>query len=70
MMSLLRPFTDLGIFHDQIREPSEQVRDVGISVLYDIEGHKDDENVQAALKLLDERASFVKVAGSYPTAVL
>lgn len=36
----------------------------------DIEGHQSDENVQKALQLLSERASFVKVVGSYPTVVL
>lgn len=32
----------------------------------DIEGHQNDEKVQNALRLLSERASFVKVIGSYP----
>ena len=36
----------------------------------DIEGHQNDEKVQNALRLLSERASFVKVIGSYPAAVL
>lgn len=36
----------------------------------DIEGHFDDERVQAALNVLRQRAVFVKVVGAYPLAVL
>ncbi len=36
----------------------------------DVEGHRDDPNVAAALQGLKERTSFVKVLGSYPLAVL
>jgi chorismate mutase / prephenate dehydratase len=36
----------------------------------DIEGHQADTNVQAALKELAERATLLKVLGSYPTAII
>jgi chorismate mutase/prephenate dehydratase len=36
----------------------------------DIEGHQKDEKVQAALHDLRDRASSVKVLGSYPLAVI
>lgn len=36
----------------------------------DIEGHCDDNAIQAALNVLRERAVFIKVVGSYPVAVL
>jgi len=36
----------------------------------DVEGHRDDKHVAAAIKELEEEASFVKVLGSYPCAVL
>jgi chorismate mutase/prephenate dehydratase len=36
----------------------------------DIEGHVDDEKVTAALKELEQHASFFKVLGSYPRAVI
>lgn len=36
----------------------------------DCEGHRDDKNVAAAIEELEEEASFVKVLGSYPRAVL
>jgi chorismate mutase/prephenate dehydratase len=36
----------------------------------DIEGHQQQPSVQAALKELAERATFLKVLGSYPTAII
>ncbi len=36
----------------------------------DCDGHKDDKNVMAAIAELEQEASFVKVLGSYPRAVL
>ena len=36
----------------------------------DIEGHQSDANVRAALKECQERASLIKVLGSYPVAIL
>jgi len=36
----------------------------------DCEGHRDDANVAAAISELEQEASFVKVLGSYPRAVL
>ena len=36
----------------------------------DIEGHQTDGDVQAALQDLQTRASFLKVLGSYPVAVI
>ena len=36
----------------------------------DVEGHRDDDKVAAAIKELEGEASFVKVLGSYPRAVL
>jgi chorismate mutase/prephenate dehydratase len=37
--------------------------------LIDLEGHRDDEHVQAALEGMRSRASMFKVLGSYPMAV-
>ena len=36
----------------------------------DINGHRDDPEVAAALRELDERAAFVKIIGSYPVAAI
>lgn len=34
----------------------------------DIEGHQDDDNVSSALAMVREKAAFLKILGSYPTA--
>ena len=68
--SLLQPFTELGISMTKFESrPSKSVLWEYLFFI-DIEGHQSDENVQKALQLLGERASFVKVIGSYPTVVL
>ncbi|HAF54648.1 MAG TPA: prephenate dehydratase, partial [Thauera sp.] len=36
----------------------------------DIQGHREDAQVAAALQELNERAAFVKVIGSYPVAAI
>jgi chorismate mutase/prephenate dehydratase len=36
----------------------------------DIEGHHQDANIKQALAEIEQRASFVKVLGSYPVAVV
>ncbi|NBX00833.1 MAG: prephenate dehydratase, partial [Methylophilaceae bacterium] len=36
----------------------------------DIEGHYHDANIKQALAEIEQRASFVKVLGSYPVAVV
>jgi chorismate mutase/prephenate dehydratase len=36
----------------------------------DINGHREDPEVAAALRALDERAAFVKIIGSYPVAAI
>ena len=36
----------------------------------DIEGHRDDANVAAALEEVEKIAGYLKVLGSYPAAVL
>jgi chorismate mutase/prephenate dehydratase len=36
----------------------------------DIEGHHEDASVASALNELEQRASFLKILGSYPMAVI
>ena len=36
----------------------------------DIEGHRSDAKVAKALQMLEDKASFLKVLGSYPVAVI
>ncbi len=70
VMGLLQPFTDLGISMTKFESRPSKSALWEYLFFIDIEGHKDDERVQKALQLLSERASFVKVIGSYPTVVL
>nr|WP_165009527.1 prephenate dehydratase [Neisseria yangbaofengii] len=70
VMGLLQPFTDLGISMTKFESRPSKSALWEYLFFIDIEGHKDDERVQRALQLLSERASFVKVIGSYPTVVL
>ncbi|WP_373741435.1 prephenate dehydratase [Neisseria sp.] len=68
--SLLKPFSELDISMTKFESrPSKSVLWEYLFFI-DIEGHHKDAKVQQALQLLNERASFVKVIGSYPLAVL
>lgn len=68
--SLLQPFTQLGISMTKFESRPGKSALWEYLFFIDIEGHQDDERVKSALGLLGERASFVKVIGSYPAAVL
>ena len=43
---------------------------MGICVFVDVEGHHQDAGLQNAIAEIEQRASFVKVLGSYPVAVI
>ncbi|OSI10587.1 prephenate dehydratase [Neisseria zoodegmatis] len=68
--ALLKPFTELGISMTKFESRPSRSGLWDYLFFIDIEGHKDDPNVQTALTQLAERASFVKVIGSYPLAVM
>ncbi|QEY23320.1 prephenate dehydratase [Neisseria animalis] len=70
MMGLLQTFTDAGISMTKIESRPSKSALWEYLFFIDIEGHQLDSKVEAALKQLGERASFVKVIGSYPTVVL
>ncbi|MCP1659397.1 prephenate dehydratase [Neisseria perflava] len=70
VLGVLQIFADSGISMTKFESRPSKSALWEYLFFIDIEGHKDDEKVQTALKLLGERASFVKVIGSYPTAVL
>lgn len=70
VMGLLQPFTEAGISMTKFESRPSKSSLWEYLFFIDIEGHQEDEKVKNALKLLGERASFVKVIGSYPTAVL
>jgi chorismate mutase/prephenate dehydratase len=70
MIDLLEPLSRHGVSMTKLESrPSKQsLWDYVFFV--DIEGHQTDAKVKAALHELQERASFLKVLGSYPTAVI
>ncbi|MCF7529391.1 prephenate dehydratase [Neisseria lisongii] len=70
VMGLLQPFTDSGISMTKFESRPSKSSLWEYLFFIDIEGHQKDAKVQEALRLLGERASFVKIIGAYPAAVL
>ena len=68
--ALLKPFTELGISMTKFESRPSRSGLWDYLFFIDIEGHRNDAKVQQALAELGERASFVKVVGAYPQAVL
>lgn len=69
LAELLAPFSDSGV--SMTRLESRPARHTLWEYVYyvDIEGHRDDPRVAAALAELERRAAYLKVLGSYPVAV-
>ncbi|WP_107726745.1 prephenate dehydratase [Neisseria weaveri] len=70
MNALLKPFTEQGISMTKFESRPSKSGLWDYLFFIDIEGHAEDAKVQTALQELGERASFVKIIGSYPNAVL
>ncbi len=68
--ALLKPFTELGISMTKFESRPSRSGLWDYLFFIDIEGHEEEAKVQIALAELGERASFVKVIGAYPQAVL
>jgi len=70
MVELLEPLARHGVSMTKLESrPSKQGLWEYVFFI-DIEGHQTDEKVQAAIVELEQRASVVKVLGSYPVAVV
>ncbi|WP_066568198.1 prephenate dehydratase [Snodgrassella sp. CFCC 13594] len=67
---LLKPFSNHGVSMTKLESRPSRAGLWEYVFFIDIEGHHQDKTIQAALKELSERAAFVKLIGSYPTAVL
>ena len=66
LVGVLQEFSDRGINMAKI-ESRPTRRSLGMYFfLVDIEGHRDDDQVRGALDAIVEKASMVKVLGSYP----
>jgi len=68
LFSLLEPLAQAGINLSKIESRPERERPFEYSFYVDIEGHRDEPAVAAALAALEERSAFFKVLGSYPRA--
>lgn len=68
---LLSSFAERGISMSKIESRPAQSSGVWEYVFFiDIDGHRDDEKVAAALADLEHKSAMLKVLGSYPVAVL
>ena len=67
---LLSPFAKHGVSMTKFESRPSKVALWEYLFFVDIEGHRDDANVAAALEEVGGIAGFIKVLGSYPVAVL
>ncbi len=70
LYSLLEPVSRHGVSMTKIESRPSRMSKWDYVFFVDVEGHRDDENVAAALKELESRASMLKVLGSYPRCEL
>jgi chorismate mutase/prephenate dehydratase len=67
---MLTPFARRGVSMTRFESRPSLVALWEYLFFVDIEGHRDDANVAAALEEVSRIAGFLKVLGSYPMAVL
>ena len=65
---LLQPFADFGVSMTKLESRPQRGNLWEYVFFIDIEGHQLDPNVSTALNALKEKASFLKIIGSYPVA--
>jgi len=68
MHDLLTPFAQHGVSMTRMESRPSRTGMWEYVFFVDIEGHREEPRVAAALEMLRERASFLKILGSYPTA--
>jgi len=69
LSTLLAPFSDAGVSLTRLESRPARHTLWEYVFFVDIEGHRDDAPVRAALDELARRAAYLKVLGSYPAAV-
>ena len=67
--TLLAPFSDAGVSMTHLESRPARHTLWEYVFFVDVEGHRDDPSVAAALAELAQRAPYLKVLGSYPAAV-
>lgn len=70
MVSMLEPLSNNKVSMTKLESRPAKMGLWEYIFFVDIEGHHLDANVKAALAEIEQRASFVKVLGSYPVAVV
>lgn len=70
LYSLLEPVSRHGVSMTRIESRPSRVSKWDYVFFVDVDGHRSDENVAAALAELESRASMLKVLGSYPKCEL
>jgi chorismate mutase/prephenate dehydratase len=70
LYALLEPFARNGVSMTRIESRPSRRENWEYVFFADVEGHAEDRRVKAALGEIAERASLLKVLGSYPRAVL
>jgi chorismate mutase / prephenate dehydratase len=70
MVDLLSPFSKHGVSMSKFESRPSRVGLWEYVFFVDIEGHQQDSAVATALADLKQRASFLKILGSYPVAVI
>ncbi|AKH19755.1 prephenate dehydratase [Sedimenticola thiotaurini] len=68
--ALLAPLAEHGISMSRIESRPSRQGNWDYLFFIDINGHREDENVQQALAVLERESRLLKVLGSYPNAVL
>jgi chorismate mutase/prephenate dehydratase len=67
---MLTPFATRGVSMTKFESRPSKVALWEYLFFVDIEGHRDDANVAAAIEEVSRIAGYLKVLGSYPVAVL
>jgi chorismate mutase/prephenate dehydratase len=70
LYDLLRPLVENGISMTRLESRPSRRKLWDYVFFIDIEGHRNDSKVAAALAALKEQASFLKLLGSYPRAII
>jgi chorismate mutase / prephenate dehydratase len=70
VLQLLEPFSRHGVSMTKLESRPSRQNLWNYVFFVDIEGHQQQPAIQAALKDLAERATLLKVLGSYPTAII
>jgi chorismate mutase/prephenate dehydratase len=70
MVQLLEPLAKHGVSMTKFESRPSRMGLWEYVFFVDVEGHHEDASVAGALAELQQRASFLKVLGSYPLAVI